>query len=141
MEVTSTVRSHDEHAAASSNDDKKDLPQKATPISKSAIVGSRQKPPRHIVDVASIPDDLKQERRWLGWKWVWKTNAWAKVPVDARSGMSKGWTSPDAWCSFEEAIAALNRHSVDGVGFMLGDGFSGIDPDDCRDPITGELTA
>ena len=44
---------------------------------------------------------------------------------------------PKTWTSFKEVVRHL-RH-VDGIGFMLGDGFSGVDLDKCRDPQTGHI--
>lgn len=87
--------------------------------------------PRYIINFDGIPAALKGERRWIPWKWRRKDNKWTKVP------QLKGWQKPENWMSFEQAYGA---HDECGVGFVLGDGWCGVDLDDCRDDRTGELS-
>ena len=50
------------------------------------------------------------------------------------------WQESASWLSF--AAAKKRANGLDGqagVGFVLGDSFSGLDLDDCRDPKTGVL--
>jgi hypothetical protein len=48
-------------------------------------------------------------------------------------------TRPETWASFDDAAAAYKRGGFDGVGFVLGDGFAGVDLDNCRNPDSGEI--
>lgn len=119
---------------------------------KAAVTGNRhRKPPTRPIDPAAIPDALKMFDRWLGWRWKWKANpntgrgVWTKPPVNARTGGPGKSTDPATWCTFEQALAAVNVGSCDGIGFALGEAeggihFAGIDLDDCRNAATGELS-
>jgi primase-polymerase (primpol)-like protein len=49
-------------------------------------------------------------------------------------------TDPATWTDYRTAASAVASVYYDGVGFVLGDGVVGIDLDDCRDPVTGEIT-
>jgi hypothetical protein len=52
---------------------------------------------------------------------------------------------PATWCSFDEALAALQTGQFDGIVFVLGyvgeEGvtYTGVDLDGCRDPQTGQF--
>lgn len=43
--------------------------------------------------------------------------------------------------TYEQASAILAKGGVDGLGILLGDGLAGIDIDDCRSLVTGDITA
>lgn len=103
-----------------------------------------RKPDVLPVDPAGIPAELTAARRWVLWRLEWKTNRdgtgkWDKVPkrIDGRNAKS---TDPATWDTFESVWATYQRGGFDGLGFMLGDGFAGIDLDDIRNPVTGEIT-
>ena len=92
-----------------------------------------------------IPDELRAERRWVLWRLQWKGNRngggkWDKVPHQSNGACAKSNT-PDTWGTFEEVQAGYSRGEFDGIGFMLGEGFVGIDLDDVRDRDTGAITA
>lgn len=82
---------------------------------------------------ATVPAALAAERRWLGWRYEWRDGKWTKVPCHARTGGKGSSTDPATWCSFEEALAGMAAHGLDGIGFALGDGFAGADFDACMD--------
>jgi hypothetical protein len=73
-----------------------------------------------------------------------------KVPYRVSDGRPASVTKPDDWATWEDAVALLesgrpigkrgNREPAHAVGFVLGDGFAGIDLDGVRDPVTGRLT-
>lgn len=86
------------------------------------------------VDAKNIPTPLKEQNRWLVWKWDWQDG--------------KGWTKPPVWTnglpfnhkdrkkhrSFDEVLEHhKNSKGKYGVGFSLADscGFIGIDLDNC----------
>lgn len=87
-----------------------------------------QTEPLYILDAEGIPAALKKEPRWVPWKWHHNGSKWTKKPT------VKWQTDPTSWRTFDEAYSA----GV-GVAFVLGDGFAGLDFDDCRDQCTHEL--
>jgi putative DNA primase/helicase len=115
---------------------------------KAAIEAAEAKPRTLEPDPAGIPSSLKALPRWVCWSWQrlqdksgrWK---WTKPPVNAKTGQLAKSNDPSTWGTFEEALAYYQAHRarVDGVGFMLGDGWAGVDLDDCRNPATGAVDA
>jgi hypothetical protein len=106
---------------------------------------SPQHPPRPIpptVKVDGIPDELKAAQRWVCWRYDYRTNAngerkWTKQPLNPKTLRNAKSDDPSTWGSFDEALYKWKvlRHEarVDGVGFMLGDRWAGIDIDNCLD--------
>lgn len=91
-----------------------------------------------------IPDRLQHERRWVGWTLEWREGGregglWTKVPYQPNGRHAKS-NDPSTWATFEEVAKAYERGGFDGIGFMLGDGFIGVDFDDVRDPDTRKFT-
>lgn len=84
----------------------------------------------HAEHVQQIPEWLKAAPRWL----VWKRTPGKKLPLSIHTGESEGWQQPEAWASFEDALAAYKPGLHAGLGFALGDGFVGVDFDGCRHP-------
>ena len=117
---------------------------------------SSGRPPRPVAPAPafdSIPVELRREARWVVWRYEWRDDGkgggtWAKVPYRASADRRGKASSIDSetWATYEAAQDAYEhtqrarRTPFDGVGFVLGDGFVGVDVDDCRDPRTGELT-
>jgi P4 family phage/plasmid primase-like protien len=81
-----------------------------------------------------IPQQMRIERRWV----LWRDTAGRKRPFTV-VGTSADSTDPATWSTFEAAVAAFRSGTYTGLGFVLGDGFAGIDLDDVRDPKSGEL--
>lgn len=75
-----------------------------------------------------VPTEMKTANRWV----LWKYEADKKPPVDIQ-GHKVDITNPQNWLTFDEAVKALSTGGFSGVGFVLGDGFAGIDLDDCLD--------
>jgi hypothetical protein len=101
-------------------------------------------PPRPVAipfNVDAIPDELKALPRWVAWRYKWKEKErrWTKVPVNPRNGQNASDTNPTTWGTLDEAISRSRFPGMDGIGFMLGSGFIGIDLDDCIDE-NGELS-
>lgn len=84
----------------------------------------------HVEHVQQIPEWLKAAPRWL----VWQQLEGRKLPLSVRTGSGAGWQQPEAWASFEDAVAAYKPGRHAGLGFVLGDGFVGVDFDGCRHP-------
>ncbi len=88
----------------------------------------------------NIPEVLKWERRWLNWRWENRKGKWNKPPLRT-DGTYGDAANPQAWVTYDEAYEAYQQNStIDGIGFALGDGFSGVDLDDCRDPDSSVIT-
>ena len=98
------------------------------------------KPARMPVIAENVPQLLLRKDRWLGWRWEWDKNKWTKPPIDIRRDRLGKSTDPTTWCDFATALRAAEGGFVDGIGFALGDGFAGIDFDNCRNRITGSLS-
>jgi putative DNA primase/helicase len=107
-----------------------------------------EKPTAIPVNVDGIPRELTRLKRWVAWRYVWdeKRKRWTKPPFNAATGEAGSSTNPATWNTFSAAVKAskINRNAYDGIGAALGDAgwgltLCGIDLDDCRNPITGEL--
>lgn len=95
-------------------------------------------PPRTVVNVDGIPSDIKSEKRWVCWKWKRTDSKWTKAPVQVAGRFAKSSDST-TWDTFENVINAYHKNpSIAGIGFVLGDGFAGVDLDSCYDPNTDE---
>jgi hypothetical protein len=92
------------------------------------------------VNASAIPDEMRAAPRWCLWGWVWRTERgeWGKVPMRTNGANARS-NDPATWCDSAAAVAAYERGGFDGLGFMLGDGWVGVDLDVCRDPATGAL--
>ncbi|MEM6778215.1 MAG: hypothetical protein AAF670_11215 [Planctomycetota bacterium] len=91
------------------------------------------RPPRSEVIVDNIPEEIKQLKRWVCWARECRDKKWAKGPKQCNGRFAKS-TSSDTWESFENVLAAYQSdESMAGIGFVLGDGYAGIDLDSCYD--------
>lgn len=92
----------------------------------------------------NIPSALATMNRFVVWKLATKPGRAkpTKIPYQAADpSREASSTDPKTWASFEQAVAAIERMpgQLDGIGFVLGDGISGVDLDNCIDAATGEL--
>lgn len=84
---------------------------------------------------ARIPADLKNARRWVGFKIEEREGKKTKVPYNAINGRYGSSTEPNTWTSFIIAIMGCVKYHFDGIGFCLGENkedgtfFSGVDLD------------
>lgn len=112
---------------------------------------ANDKPTALPVNTLAIAPELKSINRWVLWRYTPRTRGntgvihWAKVPFQA-SGRQAASTKPGTWTTYDQAVDALlmggdDGLPFDGLGFVFteDDDVAGIDLDDCRDPITGEL--
>lgn len=92
-------------------------------------------------DETQIPADILTSRRGVIWRWETRNGKPDKPPYiaddPARHARSNDATT---WRPFRVAVDAMRAGHADGPGFVLGDGFAGVDLDDCRDPQTGVIT-
>lgn len=99
-------------------------------------------------DPNPIPLAMRSVARWVVWRFESVTNRETgeirrtKVPYQARSPkMKASTTDPRSWGTYAQAMAAVTQADTEGVGFVLGDGWAGIDLDHCRDAATGAIEA
>ena len=86
----------------------------------------------------AIPQVLKEECRWVIWRFEARDGKETKVPYQARQPHTHAKSTASAtWGTFAQALAA-SKHA-DGIGFVLGDGWAGADFDDCIDLETGHI--
>ncbi len=90
----------------------------------------------------NIPEELRRRPQWVVWKLEKRDGKSTKVPYRAAGGVGRA-SSTDlmTWCTFEEAVQALQGGRYDGIGFVFcsADPFVGVDLDDCRNPETGDI--
>lgn len=91
----------------------------------------------------NIPLVMRDSSRWLGWRWEADIAAgkWNKPPIDICRDRKGSSTNAATWCDFPTALSAAESSFVDGIGFALGDGFCGVDFDNCRNRATGIIAA
>lgn len=84
-------------------------------------------------DYSRVPQEMKGTRRWVLWKKAERDGRTTKIPVDAQTGMGAKSNDPNTWVTFQEAQEAFGRMSgMSGLGFMLGNGFFGVDIDHAK---------
>ena len=98
-----------------------------------------KKPAMLAVNPDGIPEELRRAVRWMLWNLEVKAGRWSKVPKQV-NGRNADATKPATWNTFAAVNAANANARSDGIGFALGDGYAGIDLDNCRNPETGELS-
>jgi putative DNA primase/helicase len=86
-----------------------------------------------LCNESAIPEALRVERRWIVWHYQAREKS---KPAKAPSYNAKANDSR-TWLSLDEANALYSKQrEPGGIGFVLGDGFVGIDADNCYDPET-----
>lgn len=83
----------------------------------------------------TIPAELRELPQWVCWRAERRGGKPTKVPVDPHNGGTASSTDPSTWSSFDDAVAAAERHGCNGVGFVFSktDPYAGVDLDDCID--------
>jgi putative DNA primase/helicase len=76
----------------------------------------------------AIPADMRAVPRWVLWNGK-------KLPMQP-DGSAASSTDPATWTTFDDAMAAHRTGRFSGIGFVLGDGWAGIDLDNCA--VDGE---
>jgi putative DNA primase/helicase len=84
----------------------------------------------------AVPLALREAKRWV----VWRFLDGRKPPVGPDGRALANWNAPEAWMSYAEAVQVFaSSDKIDGIGFVLGGGFGGIDLDEARDETTNGL--
>ncbi|MBL8800450.1 MAG: hypothetical protein JNN27_00520 [Planctomycetes bacterium] len=99
---------------------------------------------RVAFQAAGVPAALRSEKQWVGWRPKPAPKPGAKigkVPVNPHTGRDASSTDPETWGTFDEAVAAVQRNGLAGVGFVFTKESSvvGVDLDKCRDADTGAI--
>jgi primase-polymerase (primpol)-like protein len=89
----------------------------------------------------NIPHELKTYAHWVVWRLEERGDELTKVPYCTKTGRHASTTDSRTWATFPEALEALEDGEYDGIGFVFssGDPFVGLDFDDVRDPVSGEV--
>ena len=92
------------------------------------------------MDIEKIPQEMKDLDQYVVWKWEKRDGKSTKPPYNPKTGKRASHGDPSTWGTFEDAVKALDR-GFDGIGlaFTQNDPLCGIDLDDCRDPVSGEI--
>jgi putative DNA primase/helicase len=107
---------------------------------KNSILQAETSPKTLPVADDKIPPEMAKTRRWIGWRWQRPKDRWTKVPVSLKSGKPiDAANTGKGHMTLAEFSTIKQSPNISGLGFTLGDGFAGIDLDNCRDPETGEL--
>lgn len=88
---------------------------------------------------SAIPAELKALPRWVNWRRTIRDGKPTKIPVNPMTGSIGSSTDATTWGTYEQALSLLSLGNADGIGFVLGPPFCGIDIDKCRDPQTGNI--
>lgn len=88
-----------------------------------------------MIHLGNIPQELKAEKRWVVWRYEKRDDKRTKIPYVAGPGRRAraDSTNSKTWRSFKQAREAYQAGEYDGIGFMLGNGWAGVDLDDCID--------
>lgn len=92
-----------------------------------------------IIKPCTLPVALTAIPTWVGWRWMKRDGRLTKVPYDPHTGRMAKSNDPATWGTYEEATAADNRYSWDGVGFVVQKShrITGVDLDHCI--VNGEV--
>ncbi len=79
----------------------------------------------------TLPQQMVNEPRWVLWRIVDRIGNPTKLPKRLDGYSNAKSNDPSTWGTFEEAVDALKRINDPalGIGFMLGDGYAGVDFD------------
>jgi hypothetical protein len=78
---------------------------------------------------------------WVTWSWVFKEGRWTKPPFQPTGQLARSQT-PETWCSYADAVAAVKAKRAEGIGialFGMKQAEIIFDIDHCRDPATGDI--
>ncbi len=93
-------------------------------------------------DVGQVPPSLLERAQWIVWRTERRDGKRTKVPLDPSTKRCASVDEPSQWVDYQTAHQSRHVDAVDGLGFVFTDSdpFVGVDLDDCRNPITGELS-
>ena len=95
-----------------------------------------------------VPPALRSRNNWICWRADPDFDVSGKLkpkpkktPILVGPGTSSFWQKAENHVAYDAAAAAVQKHGLSGVGFVLtaGCGIVGGDMDGCRDPATGAI--
>lgn len=92
--------------------------------------------------VDNIPKELQDLKQWVCWKKGanQENGKPTKLPIDAMTGRFAKVSDPMTFTTMEKAIIAEKQFGLDGIGFVFqGNGYFGIDLDDCPEELKDEF--
>ena len=83
------------------------------------------------LEALNIPQELKEFKQWVLWRYQKKGNKWSKVPLNPKTGRNASVKNFDDWSSLEFAEREMSKHGADGIGFVFTDDdpYIGVDLD------------
>jgi len=88
---------------------------------------------RTLVNTDTIPNELKQRKQWVLWKYEMNKNGkMTKIPYNAKTHKKADSTDSYTWCDFNTTLSAYAiREEYSGIGFVMTgkEGIIGIDVD------------
>lgn len=91
-------------------------------------------------DIANIPAELHHLKQWVCWKAVKNEKGKiTKIPVNPNNGKNAMSNNPETWTDMMGAVVAVDKFGLDGIGFMLENGYFGVDLDDCDNDLKNEF--
>jgi putative DNA primase/helicase len=85
----------------------------------------------------AVPGSLKALKRWICWSKESIGGDIRKVPINPISGGHAKSNEPVTWSTFEVSVKGCVKYNCAGLGFMLGNGITGVDIDNHPDKKTG----
>ena len=82
-----------------------------------------------LTKIENIPQELKALQQWVCWVGA------DKIPKNPYTGRNAKSNDSSTWSSFAKACDACNEYHFDGLGFMFGNGYFGVDLDHCADKV------
>jgi putative DNA primase/helicase len=93
-------------------------------------------------DVTNIPAELHHLKQWVCWKKVPLENGKAtKKPINPITNDNASVSNSNTWTDMMGAIIGAEQYGLDGIGFVLENGYFGVDLDDCTEELKQEFIA
>ena len=76
-------------------------------------------------------EELSELSQWVAYRLVWNESKGKhdKLPINPRDGTSAKANDAGTWSVFSEALSAIRRFKLNGVGFEFAGGYCGLDLD------------
>ena len=84
-----------------------------------------------------VPQEMRDMPQWVCWQLrpdESRPGEFKKVPINTQTGNEASSIDPSTWGSFDQAVKKEGKYS--GIGFVLANGFFGVDLDKCSDAIS-----
>lgn len=86
----------------------------------------------------NVPQEMTTMKRWVCYAIMKRDGEDTKVPINAITGEPAKSNDKNTWTTFIVALRGCVKYGLEGIGFMLGDGFFGVDLDNHPDKKTGQ---